>query len=362
MKKQPKEISKVTQQVVRYAFQTCRGDITTTALVMKRSVAEVESYLHDVPSKAHGRGSHRSLDYAHGYEKWLVRFLTQRAERGQLTYTKEVQRAWHNKFKKDISLRTLQRVFRDLGVGFKVQKVERKLSLKHKTARVKFAMDHVNFDFGQVMFTDAHTLRLSRIAHSKGRRTMAPSGVTPKLFAQKNPPCIKVYAGLTKHGCTELVEVTGTTDLENAYETKHGKHACKGVSSMEYSYDVLPRLLAEGKRLFKGGSWTFQQDGDGAHTAKATLTTLNEWTRDMGIDVMLDWPSMSPDLSPIENLWALLDMKVLHAQPTTLGELRKCMYRAWAELGRGVIPKRLVESMPRRMDQVRKKKGEMIRY
>eukprot|EP00963_Diacronema_lutheri_P014466 scaffold2927_cov14802-Pavlova_lutheri.AAC.1 len=82
----------------------------------------------------------------------------------------------------------------------------------------------------------------------------------------------------------------------------------------------------------------------------------------MGVDVMFDWPSMSPDLSPIENLWALLDMKVLHAQPTTLGELRRCMYQAWAELGRGTIPRRLMDSMPRRMDQVRKRKGEMIHY
>ena len=352
----------LVRQVVRYAYQTCHGDIERTAVVMNRCVAEVESYLREVSCKTLPLGNRRSLEYAHGYQSWVLRFLTQRAKEGLITYTTDVQRAWLGKYKKDIPLRTLQRVFGDLGVGFKLQRVERKLSLHHKAMRVRFAQEHVHFDFGQVMFTDAHTLRLFRIPHSKGRRTMAPTGVIPRLFAQKNPPCIKVYAGLTKHGCTQLVEVTGTTDLENAYQNAPSKKAGRGVSSTEYSYDVLPRLLAEGKRLFGGGSWTFQQDGDGAHRSKATLTTLKQLASEMGVNVMLDWPSMSPDLNPIENLWALLDAKVMHAQPTTLEGLRACMQQTWEELRGGTIPRRLVESMPRRMDQVLKGNGAMIRY
>ncbi|KAJ5642736.1 hypothetical protein N7490_006736, partial [Penicillium lividum] len=66
---------------------------------------------------------------------------------------------------------------------------------------------------------------------------------------------------------------------------------------------ILPTLISNEDGIF-------QQDNAPTHTAHVVRDAL----RDMCIEVM-DWPPHSPDLNPIENLWALLKAKIYELRP-----------------------------------------------
>jgi len=78
--------------------------------------------------------------------------------------------------------------------------------------------------------------------------------------------------------------------------------------------DILKQHLKTSVRKLKlGRKWVFQMDNDPKHTSKVVA----KWLKDNKVKV-LELPSQSPDLNPIENLWAELKKRVRTRRPTNL--------------------------------------------
>ena len=79
------------------------------------------------------------------------------------------------------------------------------------------------------------------------------------------------------------------------------------------------------------------------------------------IPKIIDWPSYSPDLNPIENLWAIVKRNVEKRMPKNLGELERFMVDEWNKIPEETL-KYLVNSMRNRCQEVLNENGETISY
>lgn len=102
--------------------------------------------------------------------------------------------------------------------------------------------------------------------------------------------------------------------------------------------DIYDKGLLPSAKEFKINSWVLLEDNDSKHTSKLA----NSWREENQID-RISWPSNSPDINPIENIWAVLKNQV-------------------AELNPRKMPQNLVLSMPERITQVIQSKGDAIDY
>ena len=102
----------------------------------------------------------------------------------------------------------------------------------------------------------------------------------------------------------------------------------------------------------------FQQDSAPCHTSKKVMAYFEE----KGINVM-SWPAQSPDLNPIENLWAIMKAKLRKVDCTSKAKLHEAIANLW-ENDSDIVNscQKLVGSMPARIQQVIKNRGGHIRY
>ena len=102
---------------------------------------------------------------------------------------------------------------------------------------------------------------------------------------------------------------------------------------------------------------TFQQDNARPHVSKKTQAFFDTATIEHGF-VVMEWPSNSPDMNPIKNLWALLKMELHKRYPDTATlrgpsytiqqKLRERLMEVRWDIGEEVLD-HLIDSMPSRV-------------
>jgi hypothetical protein len=210
-----------------------------------------------------------------------------------------------------------------------------------KKKRLAWARNHAHWtldDWRKTCFSDMSTFE----CHFASRRLILhqPGTPAPIKTTVKHPTKVMVWS---------IMSFTGPGRL----------HVVEGIMNAEKYVDVLQRrMLPQTSEWFGDGQWVFMQDGAPCHTAKRS----KEFLASQGVTV-LDWPGNSPDMNPIETLWAIMKSRMQSMTITTNQQIITELIKVWhRDVSVPGTCERLIDSMPQRIQALILAKGGHTNY
>lgn len=205
------------------------------------------------------------------------------------------------------------------------------LSDRHKALRLAFAQNHLNLNtnWRNVLFTDESSFILDNnhrwMWRRRGEKDDAVLHSTSK-YKKK----IMVFGGISYNHQTPIVFIDGTIDSSVYID--------ECIDGTELIWDM--------DRVYGKNQWQLMQDGASCHTSSETMDYLCTYC-----SVLPEWPPNSPDMNPIENLWAIMKRRVEELNPTNVNELIEIIIDVWNNVSVNEIHN-LIDSMNSRLQLV----------
>lgn len=245
----------------------------------------------------------------------------------------------------DVKKNTRCRILQKLGRVRKAASTP-PLNSTHKSKRLAWAKEHMKTDFSKVVFTDEARVTLDGPdGWSKGWM-LNERAVPGRLRRQQGGGGIMIWAAIVGN------ELIGPFKVDDGVKL-NSENYCKLLQSVFFPW------YNRKSRVFKKNV-VFMHDNAPSHASKATTAFLAK--KGLSGKTLMTWPPSSPDLNPIENLWALLKKELYKA-----GKQYRSKEEVWAAIqteSRKISSetiRALTNSMDDRLVKVLQKKGNYIK-
>ena len=216
------------------------------------------------------------------------------------------------------------------------------LSKCHKTKRVEWARKYMKTDFRNVLFTDECHATLE-----------GPDGWSSGWILHGRQPGVRIRRQQGGGGVMFWAGIKGDTII-GPFKVEAGvKIDSESYCELLNKY-FTPWLEEQPLSLWR--TMIFQQDNAPAHRSAYT----SDWLKKAGFnnERVMEWPPNSPDLNPIENLWAIIKRRVYSngRQFTKLNEL----WNAIKDVSGSITPteiSNLTNSVDQRLVTILRKNG-----
>lgn len=275
----------------------------------------------------------------------LKRLVTNEKAQNRRLCATGIKELWKKKTSQNVSEITIRRTLHSLGLRSCVARRKPLISPANKEARLAWCLEHESWtknDWARVLWSDESTFtqfqqsRTSRV----WREPEDEWSLSCVSATVKHSPSRMFWGCFSRKGMGPIVPLHGSATGATHVEILR-KYA-------------LPTM----KRMFPRNNGWFQEDNARPHKTKVASSFCAE--KNLHI---LSWPAQSPDLNPIENLWAEVKKKIRNKKkkPTNLAELERDVKNAWKKIPKHMI-ENLVDSMPARIQAVIAAEGGPIKY
>lgn len=227
------------------------------------------------------------------------------------------------------SRHTVMRDLRRAGWKSRVRPVGPRRHVGDSQVRLGFALAHRHDDPNHILFSDEKWIDCNE---RQRREWVPPHGTPSQRCREQNPPKLHVW-GVMGHGVKELIFVDSVSRINAEF----------------YIANILGKVESLLFDKCCKGSYVFQQDNARAHTS----SKVTSWLQSRKIKCLTPWPPRSPDMSPIEMMWAVCQQRVDARHPVNEHELRQFWQEEWDACN----VDNLLDEWNKRLEKVIAKKG-----